>query len=115
MLSFGIRSAAGGWMGRPGAPDLKPLARSVRAPGQLRDHARTPGPAVSRAFSGALSRSPRASRAKKGLRCCAHFALAERQHDARSGIVRSSLPLLFAANPGKGFAQVRVDTLRVAE
>ena len=69
-------------MGRPGAPDLKPLARSVRASGLLREHAR---PTRSGGLQGVQWRVlaiSRADRAKNSLRCGAYFALAERQHDA---------------------------------
>jgi hypothetical protein len=77
-------------------------------------------PAVSRAFSGARScKLPcyRTALKTEPLRCCAHFALAERQYDASTNVgwVRSSLSLLFAANPGESFAKVRVDALRVAK
>jgi hypothetical protein len=51
------------------------------------------------------------------LRRCTHLALAEREYNAsaRIGCVRSDLSLLFATNPGEGFAEVRVDAFRVAE
>ena len=98
-------------------PDLKPLARSVRASGLLREHAR---PTRSGGLQGVQWRVlaiSRADRAKNSLRCGAYFALAERQYDACASIggVRSDLSLLFAANPGESLAQVSVDTLCVTE
>ena len=50
------------------------------------------------------------------LRYGARFALSERQyHTAVFSAVHTGLPLLLAANPGEGLAQIGVDALGVAK